>query len=166
MRCSVYPSADSSSSDDEGDDPASGDLGVSIWVDDQTSKWNAAKFATKCNIEFDAFVAMQSKNQRIAGFRKRDCFEAGTELRIPAHAAAYIERDIIGRARIARWGTARAAARELQDLGSVNPGGTPEEFGTMGMTKPPKNYRAAHPPDDDMLSRAAVAAERKLRLEN
>ena len=104
---------------------------------------------------------MQSKNQRIAGFRKRDCFEAGTELRIPAQAAAYIERDIIGRARIARWGTARAAARELQDLGSVNPGGTPEEFGTMGMTKPPKNYRAAHPPDDDMLSRAAVAAERK-----
>ena len=151
----------SSSSDDEGDGPASGDLGVSIWVDDQTSKWNAAKFATKCNIEFDAFVAMQSKNQRIAGFRKRDCFEAGTELRIPAQAAAYIERDIIGRARIARWGTARAAARELQDLGSVNPGGTPEEFGTMGMTKPPKNYRAAHPPDDDMLSRAAVAAERK-----
>ena len=49
----------SSSSDDEGDDPVSADPGVSIWVDDQTSKWNAAKFASKCNIEFDAFVAMQ-----------------------------------------------------------------------------------------------------------
>ena len=41
------------------------------------------------------------------------------------------------------------------------PSGTPEMFGTLGMTKPPKNYRHAHPTDNPMLSRASVAAEKK-----
>ena len=86
---------------------------------------------------------MQSKNERIAGFTKRDRFEPGTELRIPAQAAASFEKLVVGRARLARHGKARAAMMDQQDLLSANPSGTPEMFGTLGMTKPPKNYRHA-----------------------
>ena len=148
-------SASDSEADDDEEDTAS------VWVSDDMSRWTASRFANHCNISFQEFEALQSENGRIAGFTKRDRFETGTELRIPAQAAAAFEKLVVGRARLARYGEARAAVMDQQDLLSTNPSGTPEMFGTLGMTKPPKNYRHAHPTDNPMLSRASVAAEKK-----
>ena len=52
---------------------------------------------------------------------------------------------VVWRARLARFGKGRAAVMDQQDQLSINPSGKPEMFGTLGLTKPPKNYHHGHP---------------------
>jgi hypothetical protein len=142
-------SGDSSSSDSEEDDNE--DNTASVWVSGDMSNWTAVKFASRYNISFQEFEALQSKNGRIAGFKQRDRFEIGTELRIRPKQQRP-SRSVVWRARLARFGKARAAVMDQQDQLSINPSGKPEMFGTLGLTNRRKIIVMAIP-DDPVLSK-------------